>query len=112
MGAGVGVRVGTGVGAGLGTVVGAGVGAVVGTAEGAGVGDAVGTVDGAGVGARVGVAVGALHVPLAHVPLMQSVLAAHAKPAAQAGHTPPPQSTSVSTPPFTPSKQLLSLIHI
>ena len=46
------------------------------------------------------------HVPFWHVPDRQSELAKQPCPTGQAGHTPPPQSTPVSLPFFTPSVQV------
>ncbi|MFT5434959.1 MAG: hypothetical protein ACI9OJ_005675, partial [Myxococcota bacterium] len=47
--------------------------------------------------------VGALHAPSVHTPDVQSVASVHGAPSSQGSHTAPPQSTSVSFPPATPS---------
>ena len=106
----VGVSVGVLVGASVGAAVGAAVGAGVGRGVGAGVGASVGNGVGAAVGAKVGAAVGDLvlsHLPEPkHTPLWQSAFTRQSLPPAHAGHpSVPPQSTSVSVPPFTPSLQ-------
>src|SRR4051794_2504976 len=48
----------------------------------------------------------AVHMPAGHTALAQSPLTTQTLPAAQPGHTPPPQSTSVSRPFFVMSVQL------
>ena len=93
----VGASEGAAVGAAVGTDVGLAVGASVGTAVGAGVGPAVGAAVGTGVGAGVS------HLPVPrHMPLSQSPPPTQFRPAAH-GWQLPPQSTSVSSPDFTPS---------
>ena len=90
----------------VGDFVGAFVGTRVGDLDGSLVGALVGTFVGTFVGALVGAFVGegVLHVEPAasHKPLRQSDPERHCLPGGHAGQS-PPQSTSVSVPPFAPS---------
>jgi hypothetical protein len=101
--------VGCAVGGLLGAAVGTREGALVGTREGTLVGAAVGVLDGAVDGETVGAFVAARHFPAEHTPLSQSRSTKQSWPAVQTGQVPPPQSTSVSCSPLTPSAQLIAV---
>ena len=110
------IRVGAGVGAvawdgaeasaGSGALLGTEVGSLAGAIVGTLVGVAVGVRDGALVGSTVGVDIGTgqgdavgtkVHVPTEqNNPERQSASTTHVSPTAHCGHSPPPQSTSVS----------------
>jgi hypothetical protein len=80
------------------------VGAIVGVAVGAAVGVEVGVSVGAAVGDAVGV--GVSHEPSERqMELSQSLLIRHCWEARHGGQLVPPQSISVSSPPFIPSLQ-------
>ena len=85
----------------MGALVGALVGAMVGALVGVEVGASVGTVVGACVGDVVGA--GVSHLPVVQLLLWQSEFCTHDNPSAQGGQSPPPQSSSVSFSPFSPS---------
>ena len=94
VGAGSGALLGTEVGSLLGVIVGTLVGVAVGVRDGALVGNVVGVNVGTGVGDAVGTKV---HMPTEqNNPERQSASTAHVSPTAHCGHSPPPQSTSVS----------------
>jgi len=104
----VGSRVGVFVGLAVGDAVGSWVGAFVGLAVGDFVGLRVGAFVGLFVGDGVGAGVSHLFTPRMQIPLPQSLPMRQLLPASQRGQPsirPPPQSTSVSEPPFAPSAQ-------
>ena len=105
----LGAFVGTFMGAFVGTFVGVFVGALEGTLVGALVGSGVGRLVGVFVGARVGDMVGEgvsqVLVGASQELLEQSEFSKHFLPGAQALQLAPPQSTSVSPSPRTPSAQ-------
>ena len=105
----LGAAVGTREGASVGAAVGTREGALVGTREGTLVGKAVGVLDGAVDGETVGAFVAARHFPAEQTSLSQSRSTKQSWPAVQTGQVPPPQSTSVSCSPLTPSAQLIAV---
>lgn len=70
---------------------------------GAAEGTAVGITDGVNVGG------GGSHFPDLHLPLLQSFHESHILPTLQAGHSGPPQSTSVSAPLMEPSAHVIGV---
>jgi hypothetical protein len=93
----------------LGATVGVEVGTVLGSAEGEFVGIAVGSCVGKEDGVDVGAALGAnvTHTPAElHELCLQSESRAHSSPIRHGAQSGPPQSTSVSSPSFTPFTQV------